>query len=403
MQPPREPRPSERVRLNVGGCRFETTAGTLTANGKLKTFFSSLLTHHPDDAELFIDRDGDCFGPLLSFLRTGVLHIPPSVSECALRREADYYCIPLPPSQPVRQSGVRSDGLYLSFSARAPCSTASGPVPEVRGPSSTSDGEVRAYLHFKCTEPRTSGPATLGRREADGQWSALQCRYICYPGGLLQVHRLSGATAHDQLRTEDESRDGGGSESSGGSSDGGVTDATCGVIELSAVVMDGEFIEVMQCGRVGRLEQPFHFVPSLPPPPGTAFVSKVGGPVPNQASRFGTGPGRVVLSFESTDVVGVMVTSSHPGWSSVAGCSFRVLQGRRGGGGESFHSETVDEGTPPTDNLCHLEIRNANFSRSTDFVSLGERGLVEFVQLNAQHQPQLIWYRPVIKFESPWR
>ena len=29
--------------------------------------------------------------------------------------------------------------------------------------------------------------------------------------------------------------------------------------------------------------------------------------------------GRVVLSFDGSDMVGVMVTSSHPGWSSVSG------------------------------------------------------------------------------------
>ena len=63
--------PEARVRLNVGGKRFETTVGTLTGGGKLQTFFSSLLAHHLEaDTELFIDRDGEYFGPLLSFLRT---------------------------------------------------------------------------------------------------------------------------------------------------------------------------------------------------------------------------------------------------------------------------------------------------------------------------------------------
>ena len=35
-------------------------------------------------------------------------------------------------------------------------------------------------------------------------------------------------------------------------------------------------------------------------------------------------------------------------------------------------------------------------------VSLGEHGLIEFVQLNAQHEPQLIWYRPIHKTANPW-
>ena len=34
------------------------------------------------------------------------------------------------------------------------------------------------------------------------------------------------------------------------------------------------YIEVITCGRVGRLENPFHFVASEPPRPGTAFASQ---------------------------------------------------------------------------------------------------------------------------------
>ena len=79
--------------------------------------------------------------------------------------------------------------------------------------------------------------------------------------------------------------------------------------------------------------------------------------------------------------------------------------GHRGGGCAEGAPlpENDDADMPPTDALCHLEIRNANFSRSADFVSLGPHGIVEFVQLNAQHQPQLIWYRPLHKAPSPWR
>ncbi|KAL1512204.1 hypothetical protein AB1Y20_005468 [Prymnesium parvum] len=389
--------PSCRVRLNVGGSRFETTVGTLTGHGKLKTFFSSLLRHNGLEGELFIDRDGESFGPLLSFLRTGELHVPPRLSEAALRLEADYYCISLPPARPARRSSVRSDGLYVSFSVRAQ----SGLSEEARSSQGLADADARAYLIFTTAEMGTVGSATLGRREADGQWSALQCRYICYPGGLLQVHRVGGGSTSELLRSEEEARDGAGGESngSGGIAGGGESAG----IELSAVVLNGEFIEVMQCGRVGRREQPFHFVRSLPPTPGTAFVSQVSQPGPGRGAGP-TGAGRVVLSFESASVVGVMVTSSHPGWSSVAGCSYRSLQGHRGGGcAEDISNDSrVEIETPPTDDLCHLEIRNANFSRSADFVSLGEQGLVEFVQLNAQHQPQLIWYRPVLQSESPW-
>ena len=60
---------SRRVRLNVGGKRFETTVGTLTSGGgKSLNFFSSIIRHEPpaEGDELFVDRDGDVFGPLLS-------------------------------------------------------------------------------------------------------------------------------------------------------------------------------------------------------------------------------------------------------------------------------------------------------------------------------------------------
>ena len=85
---------SRRVRLNVGGKRFETTVGTLTqGGGKSLNFFSSIVRHEPPDEgdELFVDRDGEAFGPLLSYLRTGYLHIPPGVSEAAVRCEAEQH------------------------------------------------------------------------------------------------------------------------------------------------------------------------------------------------------------------------------------------------------------------------------------------------------------------------
>lgn len=148
--------PSRRVLLNIGGSRYETTAGTLSGKGE-GSFFSSLLKHHPQNEELFVDRDGHLFAPLLSFLRTGELHVPPPLSEEALRREADFYCIPLPPRAPPPPSPLRCDGLYLSFYA--------------------SEGDVRAYLLFSERE----GSAVLGRREADGQWSALRCRRSTSP------------------------------------------------------------------------------------------------------------------------------------------------------------------------------------------------------------------------------
>ncbi|CAA0806498.1 BTB/POZ domain-containing protein [Striga hermonthica] len=85
----------DRVRFNVGGRVFETTATTL-ANAGRDSLFGALLDESWDlrsepTAEHFIDRNPDCFAVLLDLLRTGGLHIPPNLPEKLLYREALYY------------------------------------------------------------------------------------------------------------------------------------------------------------------------------------------------------------------------------------------------------------------------------------------------------------------------
>lgn len=148
----------------------------------------------------------------------------------------------------------------------------------------------------------------------------------------------------------------------------------------------------------------------------------------------------MVLSF-GADSVGVLLTSSMPGWSSAKTASYEVVYGRRlaagdgpaamggpaaaeesaeedggnegggdeagggvgsgVGGGEGGAGTAAAAGAADTvrsrggspdpqaaqggydthDALYHVRIRSSNFSRTVDFVSLGERGLVELVQL----------------------
>ncbi len=62
------------VKLNIGGVKYETTVGTLTCRGD--NFFTTLFSNNfpalrDEDGYYFIDRDGEYFKPLLSFLRTG--------------------------------------------------------------------------------------------------------------------------------------------------------------------------------------------------------------------------------------------------------------------------------------------------------------------------------------------
>ena len=55
------------------------------------------------------------------------------------------------------------------------------------GGDDNGSSDARTYLIFHL-----DGSASLGRREADGQWTAQRCRFRCLPGGLLMVHRCEG-------------------------------------------------------------------------------------------------------------------------------------------------------------------------------------------------------------------
>ena len=69
-----------RVKLNVGGVKYETTLTTLTADGDnsmLGSMFSGRHELHTnDDGEVFIDRDGTHFGYILNMLRDANVEVP---------------------------------------------------------------------------------------------------------------------------------------------------------------------------------------------------------------------------------------------------------------------------------------------------------------------------------------
>jgi hypothetical protein len=91
---------SEVVRLNVGGVVYVTTAATLRSRGE--NFFTGLLDRsrewatHGGDGALFVDRNGHHFGPVLDFLRTGRLVVPPGMDRSAVEAECNFYLIELP-------------------------------------------------------------------------------------------------------------------------------------------------------------------------------------------------------------------------------------------------------------------------------------------------------------------
>ncbi|TVU29245.1 hypothetical protein EJB05_20803, partial [Eragrostis curvula] len=119
-----------RVRLNVGGRVFETTADTLASAGR-DTMLGAMLDAswnaggHDDAvdgvAEYFIDRDPACFAVLLDLLRTGTLHLPPGLPEPTLCREALYYGL-LDRVRAARAGEFDGDRLRLAASVpgRAP-------------------------------------------------------------------------------------------------------------------------------------------------------------------------------------------------------------------------------------------------------------------------------------------
>ncbi|XP_028793943.1 BTB/POZ domain-containing protein At4g30940 [Neltuma alba] len=85
----------DRVRFNVGGRIFETTATTL-ANAGRNSMFGAMFDENwnlvaDNSTEHFIDRNPDCFAVLLDLLRSGELYIPVNIPEKLLYREALYY------------------------------------------------------------------------------------------------------------------------------------------------------------------------------------------------------------------------------------------------------------------------------------------------------------------------
>ncbi|KAI3893086.1 hypothetical protein MKX03_035876 [Papaver bracteatum] len=93
---------SDKVRFNVGGKIFETTATTLASASRNSIFGAMFddewnLQPRETNEEYFIDRDPDCFSVLLNLLRTGEIllknkiHVPPHIPDRLFYREALYY------------------------------------------------------------------------------------------------------------------------------------------------------------------------------------------------------------------------------------------------------------------------------------------------------------------------
>eukprot|EP01089_Gocevia_fonbrunei_P007302 TRINITY_DN18382_c0_g1_i1.p1 TRINITY_DN18382_c0_g1~~TRINITY_DN18382_c0_g1_i1.p1 ORF type:complete len:214 (-),score=46.81 TRINITY_DN18382_c0_g1_i1:56-697(-) len=85
----------QRIKLNVGGYKYETTLATLNVvSSMLSVMFSGNFTQQPDeDGYHFIDRNGDLFGDILDYLRNISNPVLPRdyIRLKRLKTEAEYF------------------------------------------------------------------------------------------------------------------------------------------------------------------------------------------------------------------------------------------------------------------------------------------------------------------------
>lgn len=164
--PWRKRKRADRVTLNVGGQRFETTALTLCSSSS--SYFTALfgstgeaLEGCADGEDIFIDRSGEIFPHVLQWLRSATLPAAVNVDALALadlRVEAEFYCmdaliaacqarleelsvVPPPPPKPqARSFCVHIDGPDITWQTEPYLLSDWFELPE------PGEGEV-VYLH----------------------------------------------------------------------------------------------------------------------------------------------------------------------------------------------------------------------------------------------------------------
>jgi hypothetical protein len=130
-----------RIVLNVGGYHFETSVQTLrrVPHTFFDAYFSGRYAQDVcNDGSIFVDRDGEHFGHVLEYMRSGVVSVAedgahPSVSLLrSLKREFGFYCIELSADEPAApeyaemafvMGGLHEDGEILSSMEQYDAST----------------------------------------------------------------------------------------------------------------------------------------------------------------------------------------------------------------------------------------------------------------------------------------
>jgi len=196
----------QHVKLNVGGCKFETTASTLTKYEN--TYFSAAFSGRhevrlDDDGYYFIDRDGKHFGAILNFLRTGKVRVPSRAEDAEdFMDEVEFYML--------------TDAV-LDASGRVASARGRGKVAadytrqqvwdlRQRGIKFFSgckfDGLDLSYINFEDCELTGASfkganltRATLGQRPGTSETAKLQ--YACFEGAILTEAGLQYANLND--------------------------------------------------------------------------------------------------------------------------------------------------------------------------------------------------------------
>ena len=88
------------ININVGGTLFSTRLSTLkslpdTRLGNLSTRSEEYIKEKGEKGYFFFDRNPDLFQSLLDLYRHGNLHVPSNICGATLKRELEFWQIPL--------------------------------------------------------------------------------------------------------------------------------------------------------------------------------------------------------------------------------------------------------------------------------------------------------------------
>jgi hypothetical protein len=103
-----------RVRLNVGGRVFETTAATLLAHpdtllGRMFSGGTTVMAKRDATGAYFFDRDPTAFAAVLEYMRTGRMWVPRSIDAARLRFELVYWGLAPELADPLTSVAVMED------------------------------------------------------------------------------------------------------------------------------------------------------------------------------------------------------------------------------------------------------------------------------------------------------